>query len=177
MASEFRSAEWFRQPSLQWAHQTCLAFPDMQWTGFTVLSHLGPRKRLVSCHQKVWYQIKSPGLFQGKSFSPEGYWPSLASEMNGMSLEAPLFSCCLEEWGGAKFGHTLNWDNSHLMVRNLTKKVHGHQVCSNRVRSQMQTHWKDPTGLWTRLCHTDKLMSMGHGEQCAEKYKSKHPHG
>lgn len=104
-----------------------------------------------------------------------------------MSLEVPLFSCWLEECGVLTWNETIHWnshlitwdndDNSHLMVRNLTKKLHGHQVSSNRFRSQIQMHWKDPAGLWTRFCHTDKLITVGHGEQRAENYKSKHPHG
>lgn len=128
------------------------------------------RSQKKACfHQKVWYRIQSPGLswlFMEWSqivvsrglLATSGLWNEW-DESGGASLLLLTGGV----WG-VNFGHTLKWDNSHLMVRNRTKKAHGHQVCSNRVRSQMQMHWKDPTGLWTRLCHTDKLISVGHGE-------------
>lgn len=69
--------------------------------------------------------------------------------------------CWVDKHGGLTraWGYTLKWDNLDLMVRNLNKKLHGHWVCSNRFRRQMQRHWKYLTGLWTRLCPKDKFLS------------------
>lgn len=180
MASEL-SAEWFWQPSLQLGPPV-LAFLDMQWTGLTVLSHLGARKKLVSCHQKVRYLIQTPGLS----------WVFMEWRQIVVSRGLLAKSGLCNEWdesGGASLLLLTGgvW-GTNLGMRLYTetrqfssdgeksKKVHGHQVCSNRIRSQMQMQWKDPTGLWTRVCPSHKL-SVGRGEQCAEKYKSKHPHG